>query len=35
MSQPSWAIYHNVSSLSFALSEAEARGSSTVIFPES
>src|SRR5919112_1112009 len=31
LSQPDWAVYHNVSSLGFALCEAEARRSSTVI----
>ena len=31
MSRLGWAVYHNVSSLGFALGEAEARGSSTVI----
>ena len=30
LSQPGWAVYHNVSGLGFALCEAEARGSSTV-----
>jgi hypothetical protein len=30
LSQPGWAVYHNVSSLGFARCEAEARGSSTV-----
>jgi transposase len=29
MSQPCWAVYHDVSSLGFAQCEAEARGSST------
>jgi hypothetical protein len=30
LSQPGWAVYHNVSSLGFALCEVEARGLSTV-----
>ena len=30
LSQPGWAVYHNVSSLGFALCEAEAKGLSPV-----
>ena len=30
LSQPGWVVYHNVSSVGFALCEADARGSSTV-----
>jgi hypothetical protein len=31
MSQPGWAVFHDLSSLSFAQCDAEARGSSTVL----